>query len=199
MSPRTPAAYREMREARREAILSAARLVFARNGLAATRIGDIAAEAGISQGLLYHYFPNKEALFTAIVEEALRETAELTGSALQLPVPAWERLHRLCEQMLTGVLEHPEYPLVIVQVFTSAAVPEAARAAVEMYGQQTLRDIVALIRAGQEEGTVVAGHALELAVALSACIQGVALSRLQARRPDAPLPSVETVLRLLRA
>jgi AcrR family transcriptional regulator len=79
--PRTASASQGIRDARRATILGAARKVFARNGLAATRIGDITAEAGVSQGLFYHYFPDKEVLFTTIVEEALRETATLTAMA----------------------------------------------------------------------------------------------------------------------
>ena len=199
MSPRTAAANQQIKDARRETILSAARKVFARHGLAATRNSDIAAEAGVSQGLLYHYFPTKESLFTTIVEDALRETAALTAGALQSPGSAWQRLHRLCEQMLAGVVEYPEYPLVILQAFTRVAVPVEARAAVESYGEQTFRDLVALLREGQAEGHVVAGDPVELALAFTACIQGVALSRLESTTPGAPSPRAETILRLLRA
>ena len=199
MSPRTAEAYRLIKDTRREEILAAARRVFARNGLAATRIGDIATEAHISQGLLYHYFPTKEALFTAIVEGALRETAALTFRARMQDGAAWQRLQQLCEQLVSGVLEDPEYPLVIVQAFTSEAVPEQARAAVQRYGQQTLQDIVALIRQGQAEGRVVVEDPVELALVFTACIQGVALTRMQGHPREGSLPRAETILRLLRA
>jgi AcrR family transcriptional regulator len=199
VSPRTAAAYQQIKDARREAILEAARRVFARKGLAATRIGDIAAEAHISQGLIYHYFPNKEALFTAIVEGALRETAGMTTGALEARGSAWERLQHLCEQMLAGVLEYPESLLVIMQTFTSEAVPEEARAAVDEYGQRTFKGIVALIQEGQAEGQVVAADPVELALTYTACIQGVALGRLQSGALSVPLPKAETILRLLRA
>jgi AcrR family transcriptional regulator len=198
VSPRTSKAYERIKDARREEILTAARRVFARNGLAATRISDLAAEARISQGLLYHYFPDKEALFTAIVEGALRQTAALTAGVLQAPGTAWERLELLCGQMLEGVLESPDYLLVILQTFTSEAVPLDARAAVRRYGEETFRDLVALIREGQDEGRVVAGDPIELAVAFTAGIQGAALSHLQGRGAPSPL-RVETFLRLLRA
>jgi AcrR family transcriptional regulator len=59
MSPRSAAANQQIKQARREDLLLAARRVFARSGLAATRISDIAADAGVSQGLVYHYFPAK--------------------------------------------------------------------------------------------------------------------------------------------
>ena len=97
------------------------------------------------------------------------------------------------------MLEDPEYPLVIVQAFTSEAVPEQSRAAVQRYGQQTLQDIVALIRQGQAEGRVVAEDPVELALVFTACIQGVALTRMQGHPREGSLPRAETILRLLRA
>src|SRR5215217_6740993 len=56
-------------EERRRAILDAAVRVFARKGAHATRVGDIAAEAGVSHGLLYHYFRSKEDVLETIFSE----------------------------------------------------------------------------------------------------------------------------------
>jgi AcrR family transcriptional regulator len=162
-------------------------------------VSDIAAEARISQGLVYHYFPTKEALFTEIVEGALREFTALAEEARRAPGSAWDRLRRLCEQMLGGVIDAPDYPLVILQAFTSDAVPAEARAAVERYGRQSMRHMVGLIRAAQVEGSAVNGEPVEMALAFSACIQGIAMSRMQMRGTEVPLPSAETVLRLLKA
>ena len=50
-------------------IIDAALKVFSRKGYADTRMADIASEAEMSYGLVYHYFENKEKLFDAIVEE----------------------------------------------------------------------------------------------------------------------------------
>jgi len=199
VSPRSAAANQQIKDARREALLVAARRVFARNGLAATRVSDIAAEGHVSQGLVYHYFPNKEALFTEIVEEALRQTAALAATALQQPATAWQRLEYLCGQMLDGVREEPDYVLVILQAFTSAAAPERARAAVAEYGRQTFTHIVALIAEGQAERSVGSGNPADLATAFTACIQGIALARLQGNSGDEGFPRAETILRLLRA
>ena len=44
---------------RRRQILDAAVRVFARQGFHATRVSDIADEAGVAYGLVYHYFPSK--------------------------------------------------------------------------------------------------------------------------------------------
>jgi TetR/AcrR family fatty acid metabolism transcriptional regulator len=54
---------------REKNIIEAAMKVFSRKGFADTRMADIAAEAGMSYGLVYHYYQNKEKLFEAIVED----------------------------------------------------------------------------------------------------------------------------------
>jgi len=51
VAPRSALANQQIKDARRQLHVRAARRVFARNGLAATRISDIAAEAQVSQGL----------------------------------------------------------------------------------------------------------------------------------------------------
>ncbi|ATJ84087.1 TetR/AcrR family transcriptional regulator [Halomonas beimenensis] len=56
-----------LKTAVRTRILAAAAEAFARDGFAAARLTDIAAEAGVSTGNLYRYFPNKAALFDAVV------------------------------------------------------------------------------------------------------------------------------------
>ena len=197
MSPRSAAANQHIKDLRREDLLRAGLSVFARKGLAAARISDIAAEAHVSQGLVYHYFDTKEALFAEIVELALRETARLAAEALQKSGSAWQRLEYVCERMLSGVRDDPEYVLVILQTFTSEAAPDRARTSLADHGQQTFIDLVRLIRQGQDEGSVMPGDPVGLAIAFTACIQGLALSRLQGNR-RAVLPPAEVILRLLR-
>jgi TetR/AcrR family fatty acid metabolism transcriptional regulator len=53
---------------REKVIIDAALKVFSTKGYASTRMADIAREADMSYGLVYHYFENKEKLFDAIVE-----------------------------------------------------------------------------------------------------------------------------------
>ncbi len=54
---------------KRRAILDAAIRVFARQGYHATRVADIADEAGVAYGLVYHYFRSKEAVMTELFTE----------------------------------------------------------------------------------------------------------------------------------
>jgi AcrR family transcriptional regulator len=57
------------RRDRREDILQASLHLFARNGFHGTSMRDIAREAKIADGLIYHYFASKRDLFRAIIEE----------------------------------------------------------------------------------------------------------------------------------
>jgi TetR/AcrR family transcriptional repressor of uid operon len=57
------------RTARRDQILAAALTCFARAGYHATTMADVAAQAGVSKGTPYLYFPSKEALFIALHDD----------------------------------------------------------------------------------------------------------------------------------
>ena len=56
----------KVQEERRRQILQAAVRAFARRGYHACRVSDIAKEAGVAYGLVYHYYKSKDALLEAI-------------------------------------------------------------------------------------------------------------------------------------
>ena len=69
------------REARRNLILDAAAAVFGAKGFDASRMEDVATEAGIAKGLLYKHFESKDALFEALVDrEGRGYVGELRGA-----------------------------------------------------------------------------------------------------------------------
>jgi AcrR family transcriptional regulator len=89
----------EHREARRRQILDAAWVCFARNGFHKTSMPDVFAEAGLSAGAVYRYFPGKEALITAIAEVSTRQLIDILDTHLgaeRLPPP---------EELLPAVVE----------------------------------------------------------------------------------------------
>jgi AcrR family transcriptional regulator len=67
---------------RRELILDGAARVFGRLGYEATRMADVADEAGVATGLLYKHFPSKHALFSALIDRQKREFVGELGEAL---------------------------------------------------------------------------------------------------------------------
>jgi len=62
-------------DARTGDILAAAVALFASRGIEKTTMADVAAEAGISTGAIYRYFPGKEALLAAVFEREMRDSA----------------------------------------------------------------------------------------------------------------------------
>lgn len=67
-----PPRWRRSPQTRPDAVLEAALDQFAARGFAATRMEDVAAAAGLSKAALYLYFPSKDALFRALVEQRIR-------------------------------------------------------------------------------------------------------------------------------
>jgi len=70
---------------RRSQIIDAALVCFAKRGFHQTSMHDISAEAGISVGLIYRYFENKEAVISAMADRHKKEIGELLGRARQAP------------------------------------------------------------------------------------------------------------------
>lgn len=68
-------------EAKRQQILGAAYRLFAQKGFAATSTAEISREAGVSTGNLFHYFPTKRAIFSAIFEQDSRDVGALLEEA----------------------------------------------------------------------------------------------------------------------
>jgi AcrR family transcriptional regulator len=67
--PDTKPRWERRKDARPQELLAAALDLFVERGFAATRLDDVAAQAGVSKGTLYLYFTNKEELFKAVVRE----------------------------------------------------------------------------------------------------------------------------------
>jgi TetR/AcrR family transcriptional repressor of uid operon len=70
---------------RRSQILDAARVCFAKRGFHQTSMHDVSAEAGISVGLIYRYFENKEAVISAMADRHKKEISEVLQRAKQAP------------------------------------------------------------------------------------------------------------------
>jgi TetR/AcrR family transcriptional regulator len=97
------------RAARREAILGAARAVFADKGLRASTIDDIAEAAELGKGTIYLYFKSKEQMFAALKLEGLTRLAGRFQAAVDPTLPADQNLRRLCDAYVRFYREEPDY------------------------------------------------------------------------------------------
>jgi len=70
-TPSSPTARQRRKEARPQELLDAALALFVEKGFAATRSEEVAARAGVSKGTLYLYYPSKEELLKAVIQDNL--------------------------------------------------------------------------------------------------------------------------------
>ena len=82
----SPAYSRLQTDERRRQLLEAGAKVFTERSYEDASMAEVAREAGISKGLLYHYFPSKRDLFVATLEAAAAELREITQPDPSLPV-----------------------------------------------------------------------------------------------------------------
>ncbi|MEM7437664.1 MAG: TetR/AcrR family transcriptional regulator [Myxococcota bacterium] len=70
-------------DVRREQLLNVGLEVFAKKGLTATHLADVAEAAGVTKAIVYHYFENKQAFFDAIAEREMRLVVGRIREALE--------------------------------------------------------------------------------------------------------------------
>ncbi|GAA0708699.1 TetR/AcrR family transcriptional regulator [Dactylosporangium roseum] len=92
---------------RRETILDSAAALFARKGVAATTVRQIADDVGILSGSLYHHFDSKEAMVDEILSSFLRDLNDRYTKVLAQKTDARVRLHDLVMASLEVVEAHP--------------------------------------------------------------------------------------------
>lgn len=102
-------------EEKRRLILDAAVRVFARKGYHGSRVGDIAEEAGIAHGLLYHYFPSKEQVLATVFRENWGRLLEAFHQVEASGEPAPEQLRRVAAILLRSWRDDPDLVRVMVR------------------------------------------------------------------------------------
>jgi AcrR family transcriptional regulator len=196
--PRTEESNQRIREEQKSKIIAAATKVFAHKGLAATKMADIAKEAGISYGLLYHYFDTKELIFKASVERSTQAFERLIAYAQQQTGDPWERILQLTTIILNGIKRVPESFLVANQAFVSDSIPQDIRDMAKEQSKRGMEVFKEIIIEGQKHGQIVKGNPGELTVLYFACIGGIAQDLAYVGIPAEDYPRPETLLRLLK-
>ena len=131
-------------EERRRQILDAAVRVFARSGYHGSRVGDIAEEAGVAHGLLYHYFPSKEAVLQTIFRENWGALIERFRAVEVADEPAPEKLEGIAKILLRTWRNDPDLVTVMVR--------EVARSQ-QLQGQvEEVREAFVIVQRVIEEG-----------------------------------------------
>ena len=106
---------------RRRQILDAAIRVFARQGFHACRVSDIAREAGVAYGLVYHYFNSKDQVLNELFVERWSLLLAAIEEVDSRPIPPREKLDAVAGFIIDSYRHDPELMKVIIVEVTRAA------------------------------------------------------------------------------
>jgi AcrR family transcriptional regulator len=135
-------------EDKRRQLLDAAVRVFARKGFHASRVGDIAEEAGVAHGLLYHYFESKDQVLEAVFHENWSVLLARIASVEDTDEPSLDQLRHIAAILLRTWLHLPDVVRVVIREFGRS--PELAARIGEL--AQPIDVIQRVIARGIERG-----------------------------------------------
>jgi AcrR family transcriptional regulator len=135
---------------KRRQILDAAVAVFARQGFHATRVSDIADEAGVAYGLVYHYFRSKDDVLNELFVERWSLLLSAIEEADRAGGPHRERLAAVATFIVDSYRYDPELMKVIIVEVTRAANSFGQTHLVEI--RRAYEGIAKIVADGQESG-----------------------------------------------
>jgi AcrR family transcriptional regulator len=171
----------KMRDLSSARILAAALRLFADKGLGATKISDIAAAAGSSQGLVYHYFKSKEEMFIELIRDAFAKLNAACRGLEAMDLPPREKIELALSELIKGFAQNPDAArmhMLIAQATMTSAVPKEAKAVIKRQNALPYEVMERIMAAGQNDGTISREHsAQELAMLFWTTIKGLAMHK----------------------
>ncbi len=170
MSPRP-----DVSEERRAQIIESAIKVFARQGFSNTRMDDVAAESGLSKGLLYWYFKSKDAIMVAIADVLFGGELHRMQNLACEGLPASTCLMNFLETFIADVRLILKVAPVIYEFYSLAFRNQAVRAVMKKYLHTFVTIIEPIIQRGMDQGEFRPGNACQAALAFEAQLEGTLL------------------------
>jgi AcrR family transcriptional regulator len=167
---------KEKPDTKRPVIIRAATTLFAKRGVDATSMREIAEAAGVREAAIYRYFAGKEELSRDIFVSWYGWYSRQLDTIVRGPGGAKDKVYSVARLELSAAAEHTE-------AFTYFCENEARFLRALPAGVPRARDVfIALITAGQQRREVKAGDARLLADMLSGALCTVALTSIRRRR-----------------
>jgi AcrR family transcriptional regulator len=139
---------------RRRQLLDAAARVFTERAYDDVSMVEVARAAGISKGLLYHYFPSKRDLFVATLEAAAAELREITQPDPSLPLG--EQLVAAVDAYLTWIEQHADSYAKLLESQSGSA--DVRSYMTQVRGETVERMLGAVVRGGDPAAVRTALH-----------------------------------------
>lgn len=198
MSPRSEEQNELIKDERREQILSAALRAFARRGFAATKISDIVERAGMSHGLVYHYFKSKEEIFYVLLERAMQTSVQSVAGAESLSLSPIEKVRQIAKYILGGIESFEDsayYFLIVAHAFVMEN-PEKEGKDLLSISTAAIQSMMRILTAGQQAGEIREGDVSGMALTFFGAIQGLAMYKLAME--DFKMPDPELLVNIVK-
>ncbi|NGP75704.1 TetR/AcrR family transcriptional regulator [Balneolaceae bacterium YR4-1] len=142
MCPRSPTKNEEIRQQTRRQIRNAAFELFAAKGFAQTSVRSIAEKAGISKGLIYHYFDGKDDILHAI----FNDLTEVGKEALNFPedLSSSERLRKMLHMIFSYIEHATEVVRLMVSLALQPDAVEKLKSSIDAYNERQIRILAPL-------------------------------------------------------
>ena len=180
--------------AKRRAIVDAAAGCFAEKGFERTTTADICLAAGISSGSLFHYFPNKRAVFTAIFTDDAVETGERLAAAATADDPLAALLDVVAE--LAGQVAHPAVVRLVLEAAAQAARDDEFAQLIQRNDGATRDGLAVLVERAADAGLIDPGVSPRAAAGWLLGLIDAMISR-ASLDPDLDLPAEQAILRTI--
>ncbi len=194
MSPRNVEKDKLLRERRKQHILDCALKVMAINGFQLTSIQDIAREANVSVGNVYHYFSSKEEIFSEVLRNGQTTYGLYVTEVAEMKVDPLTKLRIILSSWLS-IRTNWAFTILMHTARLSEATPPDIKRAITDRFTANLEPVAHIMREGIKAGVIVDEEPLQLAFYFVSLIQGLTMQR----PPDYEVPvdaNVEVIMRL---
>ena len=151
---------------------------FSLKGYFSTRIQDIAEAADISQGLLYYYYPSKEAIYIDLVNDSIERINETARYVREMSKTYGEKIMyalRILFRTIETSFRFRQTCRMIAQATYQADISVDAQGALDKKRDIAYRIMAEIFRKGQVEGSVVDGDPMELSILFWTSVNGLAI------------------------
>lgn len=158
MSPRTPTQNEELRQQAQRQIRDAAFELFAATGFVNTSVRAIAEEAGVSKGLIYHYYDGKDDILQAIFDDL----ADMGNRAMDFPehLSSSERLQRMLNMIFGYIKESTEVLRLMISLALQPDAVQKLKSSIDEYNERQVKILAPLFKDLGYENPEVEAHYL---------------------------------------
>lgn len=178
---------------RKKQLLQFALDVFIEKGYYGTSTREIARRAGVSSGLLFHYFSNKESIYLELVKIGVEEMKIDTEIAMEAPC---EYLFQTMKNVFEQLESNPSFGKMFVFMDNvQYTIVNDKEIELLLKSIDICRQWIPVILEGQRRGEFRAGNSHSLCVAIFGAIQGIAQEKV--RIPNTPLPKIDWLMDMI--